>query len=169
MGKADPRFQSWLAYGDPLGPDLNRPDEVLAKSARPLPRRAREHSDLPERWRHEALSVRLASSMPRFTEARDKELVIWLVGTHHGYGRPFFPHTDLKDDELRSDFPRGLDLPETLAPGPGPQSLAYDREGLDWPGLYELLKRRYGVWELARMEAILRLADHRASEEESKQ
>jgi CRISPR-associated endonuclease/helicase Cas3 len=168
-GKADARFQSWLAYGDPLGPDLDCPDGILAKSARPLPRNAREYSGLPAHWRHEALSVRLAPHMPRFAEAKDPELVLWLIGTHHGYGRPFFPHADRDDTKERTELPAVLGIPSTLAAGPGPQSLAYECEGrgLDWPSLYELLKARYGVWELARMEAILRLADHRASEEES--
>jgi CRISPR-associated endonuclease/helicase Cas3 len=163
-GKADPRFQAWLAYGDPLGLDADCPDEVLAKSARPIPPNARANSGLPQKWRHEALSVRLAPLTSRFAEAKDPELLLWLIGTHHGHGRPFFPHADPEDARTRSDLPIVLGIPRTLLPGPGPQTLAYDWKGSDWPGLYERLKSRYGVWELARMEAILRLADHRASE-----
>lgn len=164
-GKADARFQEWLAYGDPLGPDPDSPKEILAKSARPLPRTARERSKLPKYWRHEALSVRLAPFAPRFAESKDPELVLWLMGTHHGYGRPFFPHVDPEDQKPRTRMPNVLDIPSVIPPGYGPQSLAYDWNGLDWFGLYERLKARYGVWELARMEAILRLADHRASED----
>jgi CRISPR-associated endonuclease/helicase Cas3 len=109
--------------------------------------------------------VRLAPHIPRFQEARDPELVLWLVGTHHGYGRPFFPHSDVEDAKVRTNLPDVLGIPHnTIEAGASPQSLAFDWKGLDWPGLYECLKARYGVWELARMEAILRLADHRASE-----
>jgi CRISPR-associated endonuclease/helicase Cas3 len=86
--------------------------------------------------------------------------VLWLIGTHHGYGRPFFPHQD-PDDAHPRYLPPVLGLPRELKPGVGPQSLAYNWKGSDWTGLYDLLKARYGVWELARMEAILRLADHR--------
>ena len=148
LGKADARFQSWLHYGDPLGPDPDAPGEVLAKSARPLPRTARMESGLPELWRHEALSVRCALAAPRFSHAKDAELVLWLIGVHHGYGRPLFPHFD----------------PEETPPDIGPQSLAFNWRGYDWTSLFTLLQGRYGIWELARMEAILRLADHRASE-----
>jgi len=162
-GKADPRFQAWLYYGDPFGPDPDEAGEILAKSNRALPRRARVESGLPRDWRHEALSVRLALLHERLNKADDPELVLWLVGTHHGFGRPFFPHQDPEDNEPRS-LPRVLDLPSELSPGAGPQSLAFDYEGLDWAKLFERLKARYGVWELARMEAIVRLADHRASE-----
>ncbi|MBK8175995.1 MAG: type I-U CRISPR-associated helicase/endonuclease Cas3 [Rhodospirillales bacterium] len=162
-GKADLRFQAWLNYGDPLGPDLDSPEMILAKSARSLPRAARVASGLPERWRHEALSVRLAPLIGRFADADDPELVLWVLGTHHGYGRPLFPHSDPKDAETRA-MPDVLGMPAELPPGSGPQSLAFDWNALDWPSLFVRLKQRYGVWELARMEAILRLADHRASE-----
>jgi CRISPR-associated endonuclease/helicase Cas3 len=148
-GKADPRFQAWLHYGDPLGPDPDRPDGILAKSGRLLPRAARATSGLPASWRHEARSVRLARLDERFATATDPDLVLWLVGSHHGYGRPLFPHQD-PTEQLRDV---------------GPQSLSYDWNGLDWPTVFASLKARYGPWELARMEAILRLADHRASEE----
>lgn len=162
-GKADPRFQAWLHYGDPLGPDPDEKNAVLAKSGRPLPPVARAASGLPDKWRHEALSVRRAPHVARFNEAQDPELVLWLIGTHHGYGRPFFPHCDADDDKPRK-LPAVIGLPSELPAGAGPQSLAYDRNGLDWPALFVRLKARYGVWELARMEAVLRLADHRASE-----
>jgi len=149
LGKADTRFQSWLHYGDPLGPDPDDPAQLLAKSARRLPRNAHSASGLPDHWRHEALSVRLAMENPRFADARDPELVLWLIGVHHGFGRPLFPHSD----------------PAETIPDVGPQSLAFDWNGLDWPSLHARLNSRYGVWELARMEAVLRLADHRASED----
>ncbi|HWB49737.1 MAG TPA: type I-U CRISPR-associated helicase/endonuclease Cas3 [Stellaceae bacterium] len=149
QGKRDPRFQAWLHFGDPLGFEAEDENDILAKSGRTLPPAAREKAGLPDRWRHEALSVRLALTHPRFAAAHDPDLVLCLVGTHHGYGRPFFPHRD----------------PEENTPEVGPQSLAFDWQGLDWPSLFARLKAHYGVWELARMEAILRLADHRASQE----
>lgn len=148
QGKRDPRFQAWLHFGDPLGFDAEDEKDVLAKSGRTLPPAAREKAGLPDRWRHEALSVRLARTHAGMAQAGDPDLVLWLVGSHHGYGRPFFPHRD----------------PHEQAPEVGPQSLAFDWNGLDWPSLFARLKAHYGVWELARMEAILRLADHRASE-----
>ncbi|HYD49844.1 MAG TPA: type I-U CRISPR-associated helicase/endonuclease Cas3 [Terriglobales bacterium] len=145
QGKADARFQAWLHYGDPFGPD---PDHVLAKSARRLPRKARAASQLPDNWRHEALSVRKAVRHERLKGANDPELVLFLVGSHHGYGRPLFPHCDATE----------------AAPDVGPQAFSFEWRGRDWACLFERLKTRYGAWELARMEAILRLADHRASE-----
>lgn len=164
-GKADRRFQNFLSGGDPW----NRPDgEAMAKSGRSSPKGARERAGLPKGWRHEALSVRMAQTHPRFADARDPALVLWLIGTHHGFGRPFFDFVDLREDVPGQDGCAGCLKVESWrpAPGPGPQSLAFNVDGVDWAAAYERLKRRYGVWRLAHLEAILRLADHRASESE---
>ena len=143
LGKTDERFQLLLAGAD----WWNRPDgPVLAKSGRPSARGAAQRAGLPFGWRHEARSVRLALTDPRFTAAGDSRLVLWLIGTHHGHGRPFFGFHDPLDEE-------------------GPHSLGYTVDGFDWPALFEDLRRRYGAWRLAWLEAVLRLADHRASED----
>lgn len=162
-GKADPRWQSYVTGGDPYGPDASQP---LAKSGqRLLPPGAWERAGLPPYWRHEALSVRLAAIHPDFLDhAHDAELVLWLIGTHHGYGRPLFAHADEKDAETRSGLLTAFGLTNNLVPGPGPQSLAFDFKGRDWVQMFEALKARYGVWGLARLETFVRLADHRASE-----
>lgn len=160
-GKGDPRFQAYLAGGAPS-------KEPLAKSSRRPrgeDRAARRASKLPDHWRHEALSVRIA--IERLARAPrggiDEELVVWLVGTHHGYGRPFFPHDDDWDDGERPIMGAA-----SLPPAPGPQRLDFEWNGpngaLDWAQLFEALTRRYGVWGLAYLEAVVRLADHRASE-----
>ena len=164
-GKADRRFQNLLSGGDPW----NRPDgDAMAKSGRPSPKGARERADLPKGWRHEALSVRMAQAHPRFADASDPALVLWLIGTHHGFGRPFFDFVDPHDDASGQDGCMSCLEVERWkpAPGPGPQSLAFNVDGADWAAMAERLKRRYGIWRLAHLEAILRLADHRASESE---
>ena len=160
-GKADGRFQIMLSGGDPW----NRPDgPVMAKSGRPLPRDAWGRAGLPKGWRHEALSVRMARVHPRFQEANDPALVLWLIGTHHGFGRPFFNFIDTAPcDGLSSCL--GVES-WRLTPEPGPQVPAFHLDGADWPVMFAELKKRYGIWKLAWFEAILRLADHRASEAE---
>ncbi len=155
-GKGDGRFQSWLDDDANTG-------KILAKSGqyrkRPL--------SLPPDWRHEALSVRVAIQHPEFCaeELDVQELALWLIGTHHGWGRPFFPHDDEMDDRAREITGAGGER-IVLDASPGPQRLDFDWNGLDWASLFERLQSRYGAWELARYEAVLRLADHRASEEE---
>lgn len=161
-GKADPRFQIMLSGGDPW----NSPDgPPLAKSGRGWSPRARERAGLPKGWRHEALSVRMARAHPRLKEARDPELVLWLIGSHHGLGRPFFGFLDSHPEQPKPCL--GIADDWRLSEGqPGPQSSAFDLDGADWPSLFESLRHRHGIWDLAHLEAILRLADHRASEEE---
>jgi CRISPR-associated endonuclease/helicase Cas3 len=163
-GKADARWQQYVSGGDPYGPVS---EHVLAKSGRRPPPNAWERSGLPPKWRHEALSVRIARLHPDFARAHDPQLVLWLIGTHHGYGRPLFPHADERDRTARSGLLKVYGSDADLPPGSGPQSLAFDFEGEDWAQIFKVLKKRYGTWGLARLEAFVRLADHRASEQGS--
>lgn len=164
-GKADLRFQTYLAGGN----SWNLPDgPAIAKSSRRPPPGAWSCAGLPPGWRHEALSVQMAQQHPRFVEAHDPALVLWLVGTHHGFGRPFFDfvdHCNSNVEQGRNGYAPCLGVSHwrNLA-SPGPESLAFGVNGADWPALYERLRRQYGVWGLAHLESLLRLADHRASE-----
>jgi CRISPR-associated endonuclease/helicase Cas3 len=173
VGKADVRFQRYLS-GERWLPSR----EILAKSGRRPPaaeRFARTMSRLPEGWRHEALSVRIARSHPDFAKANDPELVLWLIGTHHGFGRPFFEgHTDPLDgaEGTYRGFHPFEDSPMSVPAGVGAQHPAFSVEVptpdgvllVDWQTMFERLETRYGPWGLANLEAVVRLADHRASE-----
>jgi CRISPR-associated endonuclease/helicase Cas3 len=177
VGKADLRFQNYLAGGPWFS-------GIRAKSGRVRSRsqdhRALRQSQLPGKWRHEALSVRIARSTDAFRTAHDPELVLWLIGTHHGFGRPAFPHKEERDNVKAGYYGFGehasandaLEVP----PSAGPQRINFGMpivtdngpSVVDWQTMFRRLEQRYGVWGLASLEAIVRLADHRASESREK-
>jgi CRISPR-associated endonuclease/helicase Cas3 len=163
LGKADHRFQIWLHGGDEIK-EAKAP-EPLAKSGmqpndRVAMRAARERSGYPAGGRHELLSVALVKDNAVIrASANDWQLVLHLVGTHHGRARPFPP----------------------VVPDPYPIEVCVEAEGqtltgssihrlehLDsgWVEQFWELTRRYGAWGLAYLEALLRLADYARSAEE---
>jgi CRISPR-associated endonuclease/helicase Cas3 len=106
------------------------------------------------------MSVRLAAQQLDPQDANlDAALALYLIGSHHGQGRLFFRHDDPWDDSERTIGGR------TVRPCAGPQRLDFDWHGCDWAELFAELNARYGAWDLAYLEAVFRLADHRASEE----
>jgi len=159
-GKAHPAFQRWLHGGNRVAALLHQ-DQPLAKSGRWIPPSARAASGLPRGARHEIASVLCAAQSAEFRQARDGELVLWLIGTHHGRGRPWFPLVDWpvmgESFEIMFDgSQRSVKVDTNMA---NFQASWYDLER----NVYE----RYGAWELAYFESIIRLADHRRSRDES--
>lgn len=159
-GKVDSRFQAILAGGTETG------GVPLAKSGAtsgsPQDRRAaRRATGYPRVARHELLSLAMIDRLDTSAIDVDADLVAHLVATHHGWGRyRFRPVVD--------DRPEHVDLEvDTASLG----RLRLDAETDH--GLHEVqsghgerfwrLVRRYGWWELAQTEAVLRLADHHRS------
>lgn len=161
-GKVDPRFQRLLRGGSPLADVAIEP---LAKSSmvandRLARIRARERSGYPRGGRHELSSVALLEAGAELLDAAtDRELVLHLVASHHGYCRPFAPVVD--DPEPLDLVFEGKDHKVTVSSRHG---LAALDSGI--PSRFWTLIERYGWFGLAWLEAILRLADHRRSEYE---
>ena len=160
LGKADPRFQSWLYGGSRLAALRGG---LLAKSAR-LPlgpaalRAARLRSGYPVGARHELHSIRLLESVPDLlTSASDPELVLHLVESHHGRCRPFAPVVADPDPVEVAVGIHGHAMKASSATG-------LERIDSGAAERFWRLIRRYGWWGLSYLEAILRLSDHRVSE-----
>ena len=180
LGKVDPRFQAQLCGHDPVR--MAASDEPLAKSLPGVrtPRRA---------WppvRHEFGSVALVNSDPSILkEARDPDLVLHLIGTHHGFARPL---PQIRDDDdpqeleatgkfgdegfrlsgseyLRSG--RTDDIEDSVSMSAA-SDLVRTPLALEMADRFWRLQQRYGHHGLAWLEAILRLADHQQSAEEAR-
>ncbi len=178
VGKAERRFQRWL---DPKGES----DKLLAKSGTPRHRWAatRRAAGWPRAGRHEDLSARLVA---RWLEAHDHgleplmaSLLVHLVISHHGSGRPLVPPADdptaTPGAPPRHPWARGRPL---VPPADDPTSglvrakigdtIVEDSANLariDWdqPSRFRRLNDEFGPWGLALLEAILRQADHTVS------
>lgn len=153
VGKADERFQRWLDPGD-------KHSELLAKSATPRHRweETRAASGWPRGGRHEDLSARLVQSWlaqnPTWADPVQRDLLVHLVISHHGKGRPLVPPAD--DGSIRN---LSTEVNGALVYVPA------DLGVVDWsqPGRFRRLSDRFSPWGLALLEAVVRLADHAVS------
>lgn len=166
LGKADRRFQMWLHGGDEI--ELAASGRHLAKSPLPVQdaasrRMARERAGYPQGIRHEMASTAMVGGHPDFlSQLPDPDLVLHLIASHHGWGRPFAPPV-LDPSPVTVSYAPGLEEDVTFTCSSG------DTLSAAGGGVAERfwhLSRLYGWHGLAFLEAILRLADHRVSEAE---
>jgi len=165
LGKVDERFQAMLQRTNRTDAWLlaGATSAVLAKSdgvptTRTQRKAARDRAGLPGGFCHEMLSSQLVGRSDLFKDdPENRALALHLIAAHHGHARPFAPV--VLDDELLAIEFDGIALSheerKQLVP---PHRLDSGIAERFW-----LLTRRFGWWGLAYLEAVLRLADQRAS------
>jgi CRISPR-associated endonuclease/helicase Cas3 len=159
QGKHDHRFQAWLR-----GSELQAlaADQPIAKSGRDVGQwKPSTLFGYPRGTRHEFTSVRLFEQAGnRRREAdHDHDLAKLLIGTHHGFGRPFVPVVmDRQPVEVRLRHD-GADLVTSSDHG-------LHRLDSGWTDLFWSMVRRFGWWGLAFLEALLVTADRTVSARE---
>ena len=153
IGKADARFQRWLDPRRESGP-------LRAKSDAPRHRweAMRVSSGWPRGGRHEDLSARLVrawlAQTPDWGSPLQRDLLVHLVISHHGKGRPLvLPAADGTTGSV-SGVVEGVSV-----------TAHADLAVVDWeqPGRFQRLQTQLGPWGLALLEAIVIRADHAVS------
>ncbi len=157
VGKVDSRFQLQLVGGDPVQREM-RINDPLAKLLPGAPRVRR----YPPGMRHEIASAALVQSNPAIlAEAHDPDLVLHLIVTHHGHGRPLLPI-------IKDSNPQRLQYRHDGSEMTASSDLVDSNLALEGAERFWRLVDRYGHHGLAWLEMIHRLADHRQSELEGK-
>lgn len=148
LGKWDARFQL------KLGNTGTRP---WAKGD------GRRHYDhgFPTGARHEFASVALAEASAKWREDCDQELLLHLIGTHHGYGRPLPPVWPDGGYEIRAQV-NGHEVSVR-------DVYRVARIDSGWVDRFWRLTRKYGWWGLAYLEGLVRRADCVRSREEQEE
>lgn len=153
IGKADARFQRWLDPQRESGP-------LLAKSDAPRHRweAMRVSSGWPRGGRHEDLSARLVRAWlartPYWGSPLQRDLLVHLVISHHGKGRPLVPPATDGSAGTVNGLVEGVAVAADA-----------DLAAVDWeqPGRFRRLQEQLGPWGLALLESIVIRADHAVS------
>ena len=153
VGKSDRRFQQWLDSEVQRG-------ALVAKSNAPrhLWESMRIAAGWPRGGRHEDLSARLVRAWLEQNSAWgdpvQRDLLLHLVISHHGKGRPLVPPVPDGTPAVVSGLVAGasVEVPADLAL-------------VDWdqPARFRRLSDGFGPWGLVLLEAIVIRADHAVS------
>jgi CRISPR-associated endonuclease/helicase Cas3 len=156
VGKADPRFQAWL-HGCNVWESMEK--ELVAKSAYPASHipRFQKLSEIPVGFRHELLSTLIVGSSIFAANHPEKDLLLHLLASHHGYCRACAP---VVPDIASESFTFNIEG-ECCQYAGSSAPLANFADGV--PDRFWKLTRRFGWWGLAYLETLLRLADQRES------
>ena len=153
VGKADRRFQRWLDPSEERG-------VLVAKSDahRHCWEAMRAAAGWPRGGRHEDLSARLVRAwleqIPAWDDPVLRDLLIHLVISHHGKGRPLVPPVSDGTPDVVCGNVAGASIQ-------APADLAL----VDWdqPARFRRLDEHFGPWGLALLEAIVIRSDHAVS------
>jgi len=157
LGKLDPRFQAMLKQSSPRTA-VGKPLAKSARSPRTHEERklAREVHRYPVGGRHELLSASLLA-----TKTSD-DLLLHLITTHHGSGRPFADPVK-ENDAAKKPFKCALHQTSFEL-----EHCAQDIAGwnTELPERFWRIIRKHGWWGTAYLETVFRLADHAQSAKE---
>lgn len=163
-GKADSRFQALLHGGNRRRlwgyPHLIAKSIVSMVTANDR-EEARKRAGLPKHFRHEMLSLQLVEQCIDVPlKPIERDLLLHLIGSHHGHGRPLAPI--VVDDDLPPAVQyNGWSLSQdTRQAFISPHRLDSGVAERFWS-----LTRRFGWWGLTFFESMLRLADWAVSDE----
>ncbi len=155
IGKVDPKFQLQMVGQDKI---------TLAGLGQPLAKSLPGVHARPGAWptvRHEFSSLALACSNDDVISlANDKDLVLHLISTHHGQGRPV-PLIRYDDKPAELEFlhsHNGKDIPMHSS-----MNLSASQFSIEVTERFWRLNEKYGHHGLAWLEAVFRLADQRRS------
>jgi CRISPR-associated endonuclease/helicase Cas3 len=158
LGKADSRFQVLLHGGDALAAKFAPYKLAKGPFLRGGSRQRWEHSELPDGFRHELVSLAMVCHEP--AQSAEHDLILHLIASHHGRCRPFAPCVI---DESAPDVAfAGFTLSASDRALRGAHRLDSEVADRFWA-----LRRRFGWWGLAYLESLLRLSDWAASEKTS--
>jgi CRISPR-associated endonuclease/helicase Cas3 len=155
-GKVDVRYQAWLRNGDHMAARYSK--EPIAKSGKDN-LLAQKDAGLPDDFRHELLSFLFAEKSAE-AQGKMRDLILHLIAAHHGYCRPFAPV--IPDPHADCVSYNGIEICKQERIDNAPHRL-----GSGIPDRFWRLTSAYGWWGLAYLEAMLRLADWRASRDEA--
>ena len=177
LGKAHAEFQARMVANDPESD--SRPEGLLAKAPKYDRAKGRAY------FRHE-----LASALAFLTQAgwaREADLVAYLIAAHHGKVRLNLRPLPVERPATGENSPRfargvweGDEVPsvalgggETWAGGPLALSVMelgkHPETGASWTERTSNLLSQYGPFRLAWLEALVRIADWRASAKEEQE